>query len=76
LTHHLDSRAHYYQYVAQQAKTYGLIPFVWDNGSTANNTMALFNRNTGSAFDAQTLNAYISGVAAGTYPQKRLRLKN
>lgn len=74
LTHHLASRAHYYQYVSQQAKTYGLIPFAWDNGYTGNNTMALFNRTDGSVFDAQALKAYLAGISAGIYPQKRFKL--
>jgi endoglucanase len=74
LTYHLASRAHYYQYVSQQAKTYGLIPFAWDNGSTGNNTMALFNRTDGSVFDAQALKAYLAGISAGSYPQKRFKL--
>lgn len=70
LEHHLASRAFYYQYVAQQAKTYGLVPFVWDNGATGNLGMGLFNRNNGSASDRQTLKAYLAGAAAGVYPFK------
>jgi len=68
LQHHLDSRAYYLQYVAQHAKQYGLVPFIWDNGATGNNGMALFNRADGSLFDRQTLNAYISGTTIGVYP--------
>ena len=68
LQHHLDSRAYYYQYVAQQAKNYGLVPFVWDNGATGNNGMGLFNRSDGSVFDSQALNAYIAGATSGVYP--------
>jgi endoglucanase len=68
LQHHLDSRAYYMQYVAQQAKNNGMVPFAWDNGGTGNNTMAIFNRGDGSAFDRQTLKAYIAGATAGVYP--------
>ncbi len=68
LQHHLDSRAYYYQYVTQQAKNYGLVPFVWDNGSTANNGFAIINRADGTTFDRQTLNSYIAGASAGVYP--------
>lgn len=68
LEHHLASRAHYYQYVAQQAKNYGMVPFVWDNGYTGNFGSAIFNRSNGSVFDRQTLKAYFTGVSAGSYP--------
>ena len=68
LQHHLDARAYYYQYVTQQAKSYGLVPFVWDNGATGDKGMGIFNRSDGSVFDLQTLNAYIAGASAGVYP--------
>jgi len=45
-----------------------MVPFVWDNGFTGNLGSALFNRSDGSVFDHQTLNAYIMGVSAGSYP--------
>lgn len=68
LTDHLASRAYYFQYVAQQAKNYGLVPFYWDNGATGNLGFGMFNRSDGSTFDRQALNAYIAGAAAGSYP--------
>ena len=68
LQHHLDARAYYYQYVTQQAKSYGLVPFVWDNGATGDKGMGIFNRSDGSVFDLQTLNSYIAGASAGVYP--------
>jgi endoglucanase len=68
LEHHLASRAHYYQYVAQQAKNFGMVPFAWDNGFTGNFGSAIFNRSDGSVFDHQTLKAYITGASAGIYP--------
>lgn len=68
LEHHLASRAYYIQYVGQQAKNYGMVPFYWDNGATGNLGFGIFNRSNGSTFDRQALNAYITGITAGTYP--------
>jgi len=68
LGYHLQSRAHYFSYVAEQAKNHGIVPFIWDNGSTGNMGNAIFNRADGSVFDAQALKAYISGVKKGLYP--------
>lgn len=68
LEHHLASRAYFFQYIAQQAKNYGMVPFYWDNGFTGNLGCAIFNRSDGSVFDRQALNAYITGASAGTYP--------
>ena len=68
LEHHLASRAYYFQYIAQQAKNYGIVPFIWDNGSTGNNGNAIFNRSNGSVFDRQALKAYILGASTGNYP--------
>ena len=68
LEHHLASRAYYFQYAAQQAKTYGLVPVIWDNGYTGNFGCGIFNRSDGSVFDRQALNAYLEGAASGTYP--------
>ncbi len=68
LTHHLDSRAFYYQYVTEQAKKYGMVPFYWDNGGTGANGFGLFNRSDGATFDQQALNGLITGAATGIYP--------
>ena len=68
LEHHLASRAYFLQYIAQQAKNHGIVPFIWDNGSTQNMGNALFDRYDGSVFDAQALKAYITGALAGKYP--------
>lgn len=68
LTNHLASRAYYLQYVTQQAKNYGVIPFIWDNGATGNNGMGIFNRADGSTFDRQALEAFIKGATDGIYP--------
>lgn len=68
LQHHLDSRAYYINYVTQWAKKNGMATFIWDNGGTSNNTMAIFNRGDGSVYDKQILNAYLSGATKGIYP--------
>lgn len=68
LTHHLASRAFYLEYVTEQAKNNGMVPFYWDNGGTGNNGFALFNRNTNNVFDRQSLNALMNGASNGKYP--------
>jgi endoglucanase len=68
LEHHLASRGYYYRYVTQKAKTYGLVPFVWDNGGTGNLACGLFNRATGTVFDNQALDSLIVGATVGVYP--------
>jgi len=68
LTHHLASRAYYLEYVTEQAKNNGMVPFYWDNGGTGNNGFALFNRNTNNVFDRQSLNALMNGASNGKYP--------
>jgi len=62
LTAHLASRAYYFNYVVQQAKIYGLLPFYWDNGGTGNNGCALFNRSNNSVADQQALDALLDGA--------------
>ena len=54
LTLHLASRAYYFKYVTKQANTNGLLPFFWDTGG-------LFNRQTNTVLDQQSLDALIQG---------------
>jgi endoglucanase len=68
LEHHLASRAYFLKYSAQHAKTNGLVPVIWDNGFTGNLGFGLFNRNDGSVFDNQALDAFLEGAASGSYP--------
>jgi len=68
LTKHLASRAYYYEYVTQQAKNYGLVPFVWDNGGTGNNACGIFNRNGFSVSDKLVLEKLMTGAKNGVYP--------
>jgi endoglucanase len=62
LTLHLASRAYYHKYVTQQARAHGMIPFYWDNGSTGVNGSALFNRQTNTVFDQQSIDALVQGA--------------
>jgi len=50
-------RAYYLNYVANSARTHGLVPVYWDNGFIGNHTMALFNRNTGEVVYPDILDA-------------------
>ncbi len=68
LEHHLASRAYFFKYVAQQAKNYGMVPFYWDNGATANFGSGLFNRSDGTMFDKTALSGLMEGAASGVYP--------
>lgn len=65
---HLDSRAYFIEHLTTEAKNHGAVPFIWDNGATGNLGMGLFNRNNGSVFDKQLLNAFLVGASSGHYP--------
>jgi aryl-phospho-beta-D-glucosidase BglC (GH1 family) len=67
LTLHLDSRAYFYQYVVQQARNNGMIPFLWDTGISGNNDMGIFVRSSGVAYDRQALTAIQTGVDNSTF---------
>jgi endoglucanase len=58
---HLNSRAHFHNYASRQAVANGMMPFYWDNGVNANNGFALFNRQTNTVVDQQTIDALIRG---------------
>ncbi|MDY0990221.1 cellulase family glycosylhydrolase [Flavobacterium sp. CFBP9031] len=62
LTLHLNSRAYYLKTVVKTAKTNGLLPFYWDEGSTGNNGFGIMNRTNNTVFDTQALNALIEGL--------------
>lgn len=62
LEHHLASRAYFFEYIVEQAKDNGIVPFFWDNGS------GVFNRSNGSVSDKQALTGLMKGAAAGKYP--------
>ncbi|WP_222422648.1 glycoside hydrolase family 5 protein [Rheinheimera sediminis] len=56
-TRHLNSRAHYFNYVTKSAIAHGLVPFYWDTGS-------LLDRRQNKVLDQQALNALMSGSSA------------
>ena len=62
LTLHLNSRAHYLNYVVKQAKANGMLPFYWDAGGMGDKGSALFNRNNNTVFDSQALTALVNGL--------------
>jgi aryl-phospho-beta-D-glucosidase BglC (GH1 family) len=59
---HLNSRAYFLNYASRQAVANGLLPFYWDAGGTGNNGSAIFDRNAGTVFDQQALDALIRGA--------------
>lgn len=56
-TRHLNSRAHYFNYVTKSAIAHGLVPFYWDTGT-------LLDRRQNKVLDQQALNALMSGSSA------------
>ncbi len=62
---HLTSRLHFYKYMVKSAVSKGLIPFNWDTGPYGNNTMGIFDRDTGAAVDRDLLAAIMQGVEDG-----------
>jgi aryl-phospho-beta-D-glucosidase BglC (GH1 family) len=56
---HQNSRAYYLQYVTQQAKAYGLLPFYWDSGPVDSSGSGIFDRKTNTVSDQQSLDALI-----------------
>lgn len=63
LTQHLASRVHYYQYCAEAAANRGIILFPWDAGLPyADNTMGLFDRDTGKVVDQDVVDAVVSAA--------------
>lgn len=56
-TRHLNSRAHYFNYVTRSAIAHGIVPFYWDTGT-------LLDRRHNKVLDQQALNALMSGSSA------------
>jgi endoglucanase len=52
---HLASRAYFFKYVTNQAKSHGLLPFFWDTGG-------LLDRKQNTISDKQALDALIQGI--------------
>ncbi|WP_201300970.1 cellulase family glycosylhydrolase [Sunxiuqinia indica] len=65
---HNESRAYFNEYVTEQAKKYGLVPFYWDEGSLKNDGFGIFDRSTNTVGDQQILDGLIKGAEAEDYP--------
>jgi endoglucanase len=59
---HIASRLHFYNYFVKSAVAKGMIPFNWDTGPYGNNTMGIFDRNTGAVVDTGQLKAIMEGA--------------
>ncbi|WP_346853928.1 cellulase family glycosylhydrolase [uncultured Draconibacterium sp.] len=57
---HDDSRAYFFEKVAELSKNNGLVPFLWDNG--------MLDRYTNTVSDEKAYNALLTGAGNGTYP--------
>ena len=62
LTKHIESRNYYLKTVTATAVANGIVPFIWDNGATGNNGMAIFNRNNGNVVYPDMLQAIKEGA--------------
>ncbi len=61
-TTHVESRNYYLKTVTTEAKTNGMIPFIWDNGATGDNGFGLFDRDSGEQVHSDAINAIITGA--------------
>lgn len=62
LTLHLASRAYWNKYITQQAKSAGLLPFYWDEGSLINHGFGVINRQNNTVGDQQVVDALVQGA--------------
>ena len=62
---HLASRLYFYKYFVESAVNKGIIPFNWDTGPYGNNTMGIFDRNTGAVADQGLLDSIMRGAGKG-----------
>jgi len=58
---HLASRLDYHQLIVDTANSLGIAPYYWDNGFTGTNGSGIFNRNTTTATDPDTVTALTGG---------------
>jgi len=59
---HLASRLYFYKYFVESAVNKGIIPFNWDTGPYGNNTMGIFDRNSGAVVDHRLLDSIMQGA--------------
>jgi len=69
-----QSRLHFYNYFVESAVHKGIIPFNWDTGPYGNNTMGIFDRNTGSVVDEGLLDAIMQGAGNPTSISDEIKL--
>lgn len=62
VANHESYRVYWNQYIANSAASHGAVPVYWDNGVTANNGLALFNRNTGVQTAPGIINVLVDSV--------------
>jgi endoglucanase len=55
-------RRYYMQYITSSLCKHGLIPFYWDNGSTGNDGMGIFNRSNGSKAYPDIIQTIVNAV--------------
>ncbi|TQV76083.1 glycoside hydrolase family 5 protein [Exilibacterium tricleocarpae] len=68
LQRHIQSRAYWHRYITQSALANGLLPYYWDNGSNDKHSSGIFDRDTNTVFDIETLNALNQGVGRQAGP--------
>ncbi len=61
-TNHVESRNYFLKTVTATAKEDGIIPFIWDNGTTGDNGFGLFDRDTGEQVHSDAISAIIEGA--------------
>ncbi|QEG37238.1 glycoside hydrolase family 5 protein [Bythopirellula goksoeyrii] len=59
---HLASREYYHQLFVDTANSLGIAPFYWDNGWTGANGSGIFDRNSTTVFDQDTVTAVTGGA--------------
>jgi endoglucanase len=65
-----EYRRYYMEYITGSLYRHGLVPIVWDNGYTGNNSMGLFDRATGAPVHTDIIKAMIDAVNANTAVEK------
>jgi endoglucanase len=58
---HLASRQYYHQMIVDTANSMGISPIYWDNGHTGTNGSGIFNRNSATVFDPDTVDVLTGG---------------
>ncbi len=59
---HDESRGYFHEFLTEQAKNYGLVPFLWDTGGVFD------RRNNMSVIDSHIYDGMVKGAGQGNYP--------